>query len=225
MGGPIVHNRIFYFVNYERWMADAPAVSTFRPTEAARLGIPPDNVGTYTPTFRAHTLTGKVDIQATPNNRLSTRYFYYYDRESPNRFGGNQTRDVATRFDEEPQSFTTQLVSILRPNVVNEARFLFASRGISNGVEANPNNPNITLSGIGSFNGNANGHRRTRERGFQFIENLSIVKGAHTIKMGVDFLPVSFRERHTNINGTFTFGGLPAVPGVRGAVTPTDQLL
>ena len=43
--------------------------------------------------------------------------------------------------------------------------------------------------------------------------------------MGVDILPVSFRERLTNINGTFTFGGLAAVPGVRGAVSPTDQLL
>ena len=31
---------------------------------------------------------------------MSMRYFYYYDRESPNSFGGNQTRDIAARFDE-----------------------------------------------------------------------------------------------------------------------------
>jgi hypothetical protein len=225
VGGPLIANRVFYFANYERWMADAPTVSTFSAADAQRLGISPDNIGTYEASFRAHTLTGKVDVLATPNQRLSSRYFYYYDRESPNTFGGNQTRDTAARFDEEPQSLTTQLVSIFRSNIVNEARLLFASRGISNGVEVNPNNPNISISGVGSFNGNANGHRRTRERGLQFNENLSIVKGAHTFKMGVDILPVWFKERITNINGTFTFGGLAAVAGVRGAIPATDQFI
>lgn len=225
LGGPLLSNRAFYFVNYERWMADAPTVSTFKLADALRLGLSPDNVGTYLAWLRAHTATAKVDYQLNPAHRLSTRYFYYYDRESPNTFGGPATRDVAARFDESPQSITTQLVSVFRTNVVNEARFLFISRGISNGVSVNPNNPNISLSGVGNFNGNANGHRRTRERGFQFNENLSIMKGAHTFKMGVDILPVAFRERTTNINGTFTFGGLPAVPGVRGAVGPVDQLL
>ena len=225
LGGPLVANRVFYFANYERWMADAPALSSFRPADAARLGIAPDQVGTYTASFRAHTLTGRVDLQASSNTRVSTRYFYYFDRESPNGFGSAATRDVATRFDEQPQSFTSQVVSILGPRAVNEARVLFASRGISNEVAANPDLPNITLSGIGNFNGNANGNKRTRERGVQLIDNLSLVRGAHTWKMGVDILDVSFRERTPNINGTFTFGGLPAVAGVRAALTPTDQYL
>jgi len=225
LGGPLLLNQAFYFLNYERWMADAPTVSTFRLADAQRIGIPADNVGTYNAAFRAHTVTGKVDYQASPQHRISARYFYYFDRESPNTFGGNATRDTAARFDESPQSITGQLVSILRSNVVNEARFLFASRGISNGVEVNPNNPNISISGVGNFNGNANGHRRTRERGMQFNENLSIVHGAHTFKLGVDILPVWFRERITNINGTFTFGGLAAVTGVRGAVSATDQFV
>jgi hypothetical protein len=225
MGGPLVRNRAFYFVNYERWMADAPALSSFRPADAARLGIPADQVGTYNAAFRAHTLTGKVDVQASQNTRVSTRYFYYYDRESPNGFGGAATKDVATRFDEQPQSLTSQVVSILGNAAVNEARVLFASRGISNGVAVNPDSPNVTLSGIGNFNGNANGHRRTREQGVQVIENLSVVRGAHTLKAGFDILTVSFRERTPNINGTFTFGGLPAVTGVRAALTPTDQFL
>lgn len=225
VGGPLVANRVFAFLNYERWMADAPALSAFKPEDAARLGLPADQVGTYNASFRAHTVTGKVDVQAAPSTRVSSRYFYYFDRESPNGFGSAAARDVATRFDESPQSLTTQVVSILGPRAVNEARFLFASRGISNEVAANPNAPNMTLSGIGNFNGNANGNKKTRERGFQFVENISLVAGAHTWKAGFDILPVSFKERTPNINGTFTFGGLPAVAGVRAALTPTDQYL
>jgi hypothetical protein len=225
MGGPLIANRAFFFLNYERWMADAPALSAFKPVDAERLGLAADQVGTYNATFRAHTLTGKVDVQASPSTRVSSRYFYYFDRESPNGFGSAATKDVATRFDESPQSLTTQVVSILGPHTVNEARVLFASRGIANDVAANPTYPNINLSGIGNFNGNANGNKRTRERGFQFVENLSMVLGAHAWKMGFDILPVSFRERTPNINGTFTFGGLPAVTGGRAALTPTDQYL
>ena len=224
LGGPLA-KRTFHFINYERWMADAPAVSAFRLADAERLGIPADPVGVYNATFRAHTVTSKVGMQLSDSTRLSGRYFYYFDRESPNGFGSQATRDVATRFDESPQSFTAQLVSILSPTIVNESRFLFASRGISNGTSTDPDRPNITLSGIGNFNGNANGHRRTRERGLQFIENLTILRGAHTWKVGFDILPVWFRERTPNINGTFTFGGLAAVTGVRGALTPTDQYL
>ncbi len=132
---------------------------------------------------------------------------------------------MSTRFDEDPYSYTAQLVSVLRPNLVNEARFLFATRGISNGVEADEFAPNINISGIGSFNGNANGTRVTSERGMHVINNLTWTTGRHSVKAGIDLLPVSFRERTTNINGSFVFGGLPAVAGARGAVSAPDQFL
>ena len=114
---------------------------------------------------------------------------------------------------------------MLRPNLVNEARFLYADRSIENGVAADPDAPNIDISGIGSFNGNSNGTRKTREHGIHIVNNLTWTTGRHAVKAGIDLLPVSFRERTTNINGSFVFGGLTAVAGVRGAVTPLDQFL
>ena len=90
---------------------------------------------------------------------------------------------------------------------------------------ADPDAPNIDISGVGSFNGNSNGTRRTREKGMHIVDNLTLTTGRHVVKAGFDLLPVSFRERTTNINGSFVFGGLPAVAGVRDAVTPLDQFL
>ena len=109
--------------------------------------------------------------------------------------------------------------------MVNEARFLYATRSISNGVSADPDAPNIDISGVGSFNGNSNGTRRTQEKGIHIVDSLTMTMGRHVVKTGFDLLPVSFRERTTNINGSFVFGGLPAVAGVRGAITPLDQFL
>ncbi len=223
-GGPLVRDRSFYFLSYERWSQDLPVVSTITPANAAVLGIPAGSIGAFTSTFRAHTLTARNDTQVSPSQRLSFRFNYYYDRESPLN-GGLIAREVATRFDENPYSFTAQLVSVIRPTLVNEARVLFANRSIENGVAADPDAPNIDISGVGSFNGNSNGVRRTRERGVHLVNNLTWTAGRHAVKVGFDLLPVNFRERTTNINGSFVFGGLTAVAGVRDAVTPLDQFL
>ncbi len=223
-GGPVARDRSFYFVSYERWSQDLPVVSTMTPGNAERLGIPPSSIGAWTTTFRAHTLTARNDTQLNAQNRFSFRYNYYHDRESPLN-GGLIAREVSTRFDENPFSYTAQLVSVVTPTLVNEARFLYATRSIENGVAADPDAPNIDISGVGSFNGNANGIRRTRERGIHFVDNLTLTKGRHVIKAGFDLLPVSFRERTTNINGSFVFGGLAAAAGVRGAVSALDQFL
>jgi hypothetical protein len=224
MGGPIARDKSFFFVSYERWSQDLPVVVTITPQNAATLGIPASSIGAYTSTFRAHTLTARNDTQINQNHRLSFRFNYYYDRESPLN-GGLQSLEVSTGFNEQPFSYTTQLVSVLRPNLVNEARFLYADRSIENPVSFDPDAPNINISGIGSFNGNSNGTRKTREWGVHIVDNLTWTTGSHTLKFGIDLLPVTFRERTTNINGSFTFGGLPAVAGVRAAVTALDQFL
>ncbi len=224
VGGKLVRDKSFFFVSYERWQQDLPVVSTVTPANAQLLGIPVGSIGAYTSTFRAHTITARNDTQLTGNHRLSFRFNYYYDRESPLN-GGLISREVATRFDENPYSYTGQLVSVLRPSLVNEARVLYATRSIENGVAADPDAPNIDISGVGSFNGNANGTRKTREAGIHIVNNLTWTAGRHAVKVGVDLLPVSFKERTTNINGSFVFGGLAAVAGGRGAITPLDQFL
>lgn len=224
IGGPIARDKSFFFVSYERWTQDLPVVVTITPQNAATLGIPSTSIGAYNSTFRAHTLTARNDTQLAQNHRLSFRYNYYYDRESPLN-GGLQSREVSTGFNENPYSFTTQLVSVVRPNLVNEARFLYADRSIENPVSADPDAANIDVSGIGNFNGNSNGTRKTREWGVHIIDSLTWTKGRHAVKVGLDLLPVTFRERTTNINGSFVFGGLTAVSGVRDAVTPLDQFL
>ncbi len=224
LGGAVRTDRLFYFVSYERWMQDQPQVSTILPQNAALLGLPATSIGASTGTFRAHTLTARLDAQLSAHQRLSGRVNYYYDRESPIG-GGLSAREVFTRFDENPYSFTTQLVSIIRANIVNENRFLRIEREVSRAPAGPENAPNVNITGVGSFNGNANGRNVTTESGFEFVDNLSISLGPHALKLGFDILPVKFSERTTNINGSFRFAGLPAVPGIRGAVSPLNQYL
>ena len=125
-GGPVVRDRSFYFVSYERWSQDLPVVSTITPANAAALGIPADeHRRLHHDLPRAHADGAQRHAGQSSDHRLSFRYNYYYDRESPLN-GGLIAREVSTRFDESPYSYTAQLVSVLGPKLVNEARFLYA---------------------------------------------------------------------------------------------------
>lgn len=223
IAGAFQKDKLFYFGTYERWIQDLPQVLTVSPANANLLGIPPTSIGVNTAGFRAHTSTYKMDWLMSQKHRLSLRHNYYFDRESP-LGSGLVTTETQSRFDEDPWAATGQLVSSFSATLLNEFRFLFANRPISNGV-LNPDAPNISVQGIASFNGNSNGNRTTNERGFQIINNTTLIRGRHTIKGGVEVLPVNFKERLTNLNGSFVFGGLPAVTGVRAAVSPLDQFL
>jgi hypothetical protein len=224
--GPIRKNRAFLFGSYERWQQDAPQVSTFggatQATIASQLGIAPGDIASFNGSFRAHTATVKSDITLNQNNRLMLRYNYYRDRESP--LGSGQiTRLVASRFDENPQSGTAQLVTTLGANKLNEFRFLGIKRDISNGV-LSPLTPQVTISGIGSYNGNQDGTFVSFESGYQIVDNFTWNRGDHAVKFGVEILPASFQERTRNLNGTFTFAGLNA-SGSRPAITPLQQAI
>jgi len=224
VSGPIRKDKAFFFGSYERWQQDSPQVSTFggsaQSSVAQQLGISPDDIAAFNGTFRAHTVTVKSDWQLNQRNRLMLRYNYYRDRESP--LGSGQiTREVASRFDENPQSGTVQLVTTLGPNKLNEFRFLGIKRDISNGV-ISPLTPQVTISGIGSYNGNQDGTFVSYETGYQFVDNFTWNRGRHSIKFGIELLPASFMERTRNLNGTFTFSGLNA-NSARGAVTPLQQ--
>lgn len=223
IGGPIRKDRIFMFHSYERWQQDLPGVLTISPANAQTLGIPASSIGATNQTFRAHTVTSRLDAQVNEKNRLSVRYNYYFDRESP-LGSGLVAFETLRRFDEDPWGITVQNVTAINPSMVNELRFLYAQRGIERGV-ANETNPLINISGVGQFNGWRDGTTLTKERGIQIIDNFTYTTGRHSLKFGLDLLPVSFRERTTNLNGEFVFGGLTAVAGVRPAVTPLQQFL
>lgn len=82
----------------------------------------------------------------------------------------------------------------------------------------------MSLSGIGTFNGNANGQYWYYESGYQIIDNLTWNHGHHSVKSGFELLPANYQNRTSNWNGRFTFAGLAAT-STRGAVTPVQQYL
>lgn len=224
IAGPVIRDRAFFFLSYERWVQDSPAISTFggaqQATVAQQLGLPLSEVTTWNNSFRAHTVTAKGDIVLNSKNRLALRYNMYNDHESGSDSGA-VTRHEAPGFNDEPQSGTAQLVSVVSPSVLNEFRFLYAFRPVQQPT-LSPKNPAVNISGIGTFNGNANGNYWYLESGYQFVDNVTWNKGRHSIKAGFEILPVNFQDTTTNLNGTFSFASLQQyLNTVQGVTNPT----
>ncbi|MBC7795450.1 MAG: TonB-dependent receptor, partial [Pyrinomonadaceae bacterium] len=86
-------------------------------------------------------------------------------------------------------------------NVVNEAKFDFIylkSRLTPN----DPNGPELNIDGFGNFGRDIFLPSLTIQRNFDFIDNVSVVAGNHSLKFGAN----AFIAKQTDVNQTF-FGG------------------
>ena len=222
-------DRVFYFVNYERWMADAPAVSTFTPAERRAAGHPARqhrhlHARRSAPTRDRAKWTCRLIAEPPPVDPLllllRPRVAAERRPASPRDVAHAVRREAAVvhraaRVDPPARSWSTRRA------------FLFATRGISNGVAANPDAPNITSAASAASTATPTAIRRTRERGHPVHRQPVAGPRARTpSRMGFDMLPVSVQGAdHQHQRRRSRSAGCAAVPGVRGAVTPTDQFL
>ncbi len=108
---------------------------------------------------------------------------------------------------------TFQHMWVLGTNKVNEFRFQYAYRGLLYTFSHAPggSNPAVDLAGFAFFGREPfSPVRRTEER-YQFTDNFSVTRGAHTFKWGGDvhFLPLS-ADFNLNFGGVYKFGSLSA---------------
>ncbi len=101
-------------------------------------------------------------------------------------------------------------------SMLNEARFQFARRGLHYGFSQLPGpNPSllpgaqvgVDILGVASFGREPFSTVDRIERRFQWMDNVSWIKGRHTIKFGGDFNLIQIRS-HTNQVFQLDFGGL-----------------
>ena len=129
-------------------------------------------------------------------------------------------------------SVVGQHVTSITNSVFNEARFQFARRGLHYGFSQLPGGDRVAVNMAGfAFFGREPFSTVDRiERRFQWTDNVSWLKGKHTIKFGGDVNLIQLRSKKTqifelNFGGLFNFGsltprnlGLPASVG--GVSTP-----
>jgi hypothetical protein len=175
----------------------------FRPLNQLRRLFPISEGSTYN-SFR-------FDHSVNRNNQLSIRFGYNPSRisgiqdESQNQTLGQNdfSRTGIQRL--KDTSFGASLSSVLPHNMVNEAYFNFGRRKASFDSQV----PSIAhqIAGTGFIGSNPFSPVDRTEQRFQIRDNMSLVRGNHTIKFGGDFNWIDVDARfELNFPGLFNFG-------------------
>ena len=131
-----------------------------------------------------------------------------YGENAGSRTGLNQSRDL---------NFTFQHDTIINDTAFNQFRTQISRRGVHFGFSQLPGGDQIgvNIPGTAFFGREPYSPVDRIERRFEFTDNVSLVRGKHTFKMGGDFNLIQVRSAKSQVfqldfGGDVTFGGLPA---------------
>ncbi|MGB8476304.1 MAG: carboxypeptidase regulatory-like domain-containing protein [Candidatus Acidiferrum sp.] len=168
------------------WSARLDQRWSDRNTSFLRVGVSPSLV------------TG---IQSTSQNQV-------FGQNAGTRAGVSQYRDLSATF---------QHATILSPTAFNEFRFQGARRGLHFGYSNLPGGSNIgvNIPGYAYFGREPYSTVDRIERRFEWTDNVTLIRGNHTFKIGGDFNLIQLRSGKPQIfeldfGGVANFGGIAA---------------
>src|SRR6266436_1571379 len=142
----------------------------------------------------------------------STSQNQVFGQNSGSRAGYNQSRDL---------NFTFQHDTIVSNTAFNQFRMQIARRGLHFGFSQLPGGDEIAVNipGTGYFGREPYSPVDRIERRFEFTDNVSLVRGKHTFKMGGDLNLIQLRSKKQQIfqldfGGDVNFGGISIGAGV-----------
>lgn len=224
LGGPIVRDRTHFFGGYEHTERDlsGTAVITITPANQAALGL---NEPPYMPRgLNTEFAIGKVDHQFNNANRMSLRYIFFDNFINNNIGGGLNSVERGTDFSDRQHSTAVQLISTLRPTLLNELRVQYATRaqGRTPGAQAGTG-PAIAITNVANFGGPIAG---SADAGFAFTQdvfqinnNLTHIRGDHAYKFGIDIQNVQDTRTNT-ASQSYTFPNVAAYLAARSGANP-----
>jgi hypothetical protein len=218
LGGPIIPDRTFLFSNFEQTRRNDSNVITITPASVAAINnrlaqasYPGKLIetGVVPGGFDSTNFFARVDHQLNSANLLSLRYSLYDIKATNSRnVGGLNAVSRGTSLDNLDQTVAIGNVTTLSPRAINEARFQLTRSRLSAPVN-DATGPAININGVASF-GTATFSPLARAVDlYEMVNNLSVQRGAHSLKGGVDFLYNRVNiEFPGALQGVYTFTSL-----------------
>jgi hypothetical protein len=218
LGGPAIHDRTFYFANFEQRELNQSGLITIAPASVAAInsrlaavGFPGPAIftGLYSNPVHSSNFLGKLDHQFSPKDQFSIRYSLYDVHSANSRgAGGISAASASAGLDNTDQTVAASNIASFSPRLVNETRAQFTRSNLQ-AQPSDPIGPAVSISGVASF-GTLSGSPTARVNNlYEVADNLSYQMGSHAIRAGADFLynddtitfPRSFR-------GSYSFASL-----------------
>ena len=194
VGGPIIQNKTFFYNVYDQQEERQAFIIRFNAT----AGLPPDLLaqqGVFQTTNDVKTYLIKLDHELSPSHRINGRYNWSRNEGLNGTFTGVGTGVIDNNGTEKDRTHTAvvSLNSIFSPTLLNEFRgqYSYEERPRVNNNEAadfvSKVGPQTQVTGCCFFGGVSFLPVQQYDDRWQLTENLSIIKGAHNVKVGFDY--------------------------------------
>ncbi len=216
-GGPLSKKATFFF-DADRRITDENAISNYTTLDA---GLNPVQISSavVAPSKRT-SFNPRLDYALSSNQTLTLRYSFV-DTNAQNQGINTQSFDLPSQaYTQENSQQSLQVIdsAVLGARVVNDVRFqFFHTRATQTGISSAPE-----IDVVGAFRGGGTFPRNyTDENRSEFQDNITILRGSHTIKVGTRLRDDHLNQQSTsNFNGRFIFS---AVPGDDSAIGVYQQ--
>ena len=198
IGGRIVKDKLFFFGAIERFRERQNLLvnPALLPQIAAIPGI------TASPTiplpYNDTLLTVKIDHHISDKQNMFYRYAFQKNDSPNDQFDPGQPGDLANGNTNTNKltSFVVNHTYTFSPRVLNQ--FSFQYQNFENNILGVTTDPNLVFPSVQS-GANVNVPQQTKERKLQFRDDISVLRGKHSLKFGMNYI-------HTELNGFFFFG-------------------
>jgi hypothetical protein len=224
VGGPVVHDKFFFFVSYEHLKRANPTATTITPanqTALEALGESPSDFATAGQVQYAQWVDVRGDWSINKKNQFFVRYNYFRNRYPFNTdVGGLYALSAAADFQDRAHIIGAQLVTTFSPTLFNEFRGSWPYRNEHHVADPLTGaGPEVTISGIANFGGSNGVGDKFQEKIPSFNDNVTLIKGAHTIKAGFGLQ----KNNDTQLNDVYTqytFASILQYANAKNGTTP-----
>ncbi|MCU1321201.1 MAG: putative collagen-binding protein [Acidobacteriaceae bacterium] len=206
LGGRIIKDKLFFFGSYEKITRGSPAAVTITPANIAALGLTADQVAAAPGLLHGTFVLGRGDWNINKKNSLFVRYNYFKNDFPYNtQVGALNTRSTGVDFLDRAHVIGAQLVTTVNDHLINELRFSWPFRNNSHFAPAGrATGPAIVINGAANLGASSNGGDQYNDKVPSGNENISYVRGSHTMKFGFNVSKILNRQRAISSN-IYTF--------------------